>query len=356
VGLTIASLVNLKGALVRSDETHIFQAIGPFLFLFLVSMYFMQGQRLLSYMGFILLGLMAAHSLRYASIVTGQLKQPILAGANLARQWQALHESEVDRRSIVPEALEQAIDPRKQILNFPYNNVMAIALGRPSLAPILQTYAAFNEDLQQLYVRELALNRDSTEIIYGPDGLVSYQVSDVQSITRTPIIFKYMFENYTLKTDQAFAGGYVVLTPRPHARSAVATSLAYTTRASGGDITLALDRPAACGLLEFDASIHYPATAVLGRPNPVVLRFYHGDQLLAQGNLVAIERGRPFSTFFYIGPPEHFSQLFADQASADANTVFDRMEISPEPHDIFGVAPDSVTIGNLRCVQPPLAH
>src|SRR5262249_26784442 len=137
LGLFIVSIISLKSAFVRSDEVHIFQAIGPFLFLFLLMICLIEGKTLLRYTGYALLALVTVCSIYYGTLVSAHLKTPVLQVTNLAYQWHGLLDTEVDRRSIVPKEFEGMIDLRKNVLNFPYDNVIAIAMNRPSLAPIL---------------------------------------------------------------------------------------------------------------------------------------------------------------------------------------------------------------------------
>jgi len=350
-GLLITSIISLKSALIRSDAPHIFQAMGPFLFLLLLSIHFLEKRPLLRYTGYALMALLVAISVWYSPFVGYQFKTTTLETFDLGYQWRKVYKTEVDLRSIVPKPFEDAVDHSKKLLNFPYDSLIAIAMGQPSLAPVLQTYAAFNEDMQKRYVSELDKYRDDTEIIYALDKVVAYQIGDVQSITRSPLIFKYILEHFKLKTNQVFRDGYLVLAARQEPVPMQTTALPYEAQTNGNGTNIVLREPASCGLLQLDVTLHYPMTAVLGRPNPLMLQVYHGEELLAENNLVAIENGRTFSTFIYIGTPERFGEVFRDAPSSDFDVTFDRISVSPANHDLLGVNPDLATISNLRCVQ-----
>ena len=161
----------------------------------------------------------------------------------------------------------------------------------------------------------------------------------------------HIFEHFKLKTDEVFRDGYLVLTARREPARILTTTLLYDIQTGGNGTDMVLRQPATCGLLQMDVALHYPTAAMLGRPNPLTLSIYHGEELLAKNNLVAIENGRTFSTFFYIGSPERFDQLFRDTPRFDPDVAFDRIQITPADHDLLGVNPDQMAISNLRCVQ-----
>lgn len=349
LGLSLIALVHFKGALVRSDAGHITTSSSLLAFLFLLMIYLTNDNRFRQLIGVALLALLVfAWSPSYLKQFD-DLSQLIAGATGLAQKWREARASASPALEIAPPDLRAAVDPRAGIVDFPYDNVIAMALGQPSVAPILQPYAAFDERLQTDYVDQLRARQAQIEIVYGMDRLVVDPTGGVQYVTRLPRIFAYIYENFRLKTNAVFRRGYVVLAPRAQPRPLAQTPIAYDARASGGALDLALRRPASCALLAMDVTMRYPATAALGRPNDLTIQVRNGARTLVKSKIIAVEPKRQFTTFLYIGPTRRFYQLFGDGDRPGPVATFDRVSVAPSPGDIFSVDPSSFDVTNLRC-------
>lgn len=352
LGILIAAGLTFKSALVRSGVEHIAIGIVILIFLFGLSLTFRRQARFSWSLGGSLLILFLMLWPRTQSLESFLILPEIISGRfSLAEKWQQIRNSQADPQLIASPQLRAAVDPQKIIVNFPYQNVQAMALGQKSLAPVLQTYAAFDEQLQQYYVAVLARSQPDLEVIYGIDPLGAWPVDGVQTVTRVPIIFKYLVENFRLKTTDLF-NNYVVLEPRTSPQPLSITPLAYTQAPIDQGFELRLSQPALCSLAELELLIHYPVTSVFGRPRGLTVQAWDNENELFQNQVVAIETGRSFSTFFYLGRAESFHGLFDDQGRIETRTTFDRLTLRRAAVTLFDVYPSQVEVSALRCVQP----
>jgi len=352
LGGLIAAGLTFKSALVRSELPHIAIGMAIFIFLFGLSLTFMRQARFSQLAGGSLLILFLMIWPYTQSLESFLILPEIASGrVSLAEKWQHIRSIQVDPQIIASPPLRAAVDSQKIIVDFPYQNVLAMALGQKSLAPVLQAYAAFDEPLQQNYVAVLARSQPDLEVIYGIDPLGAWPVDGVQNVTRVPIIFKYLVENFKLKTTEVF-NNYVVLEPRPSPQPLLITSLAYTQTPIDQGFELRLSQPALCSLAELELLIRYPITSLVGRPTGLTVQAWNAENELFQTRLVAIETGRSFSTFFYLGRSESFQGLFDDQGRIETRTPFDRLTLRRPAATLFDVYPSQVQVSALRCVQP----
>src|SRR5207249_7670700 len=90
------------------------------------------------------------------------------------------------------------------ILAFPYDNYISVGLRRPFFAPVLESYAASTEALDQYYVRALDRQRRAgLEIVYGLD----IPVGGLQATTRSPTVFEYVYKNFEIVSSGEHADG-----------------------------------------------------------------------------------------------------------------------------------------------------
>jgi len=353
LGILIAAGLTFKSALVRSGLGHIVVGIVILIFLLGLSLMLMRAERFLQSVGSSLLILFLMIWPHVPSFETLLILPEVASGqVSLAEKWQQIRNIQVDPQLIASPQLRAAVDSQKIIVDFPYQNVMAIALGQKSLAPVLQTYAAFDEQLQQYYVQALARHRLDVEVIYGIDSLGAWQVDGVQNVTRVPIIFQYLVENFKLKTTDLF-NGYAVLEPRASPQPLSITPLTYVQGPIDQGLEVRLSQPARCSLVELELLMRYPITSVFGRPAGLTVKAWNNENEISQTRLVAIETGRSFSTFFYLGRPERFEGLFDDQGRIETRAIFNRLTLQRSAATLFDVYPSQVTVQALHCVQQP---
>lgn len=351
LGLGVAAALNLKSTLVRSDTGHIIMACSPLIFFFLVLLCLSSWRSPLRYMGLAMLIVV----LLYWPNVQISTVQQIGAIANgqlsVRTKWREIHMPAVQAEWIAPKSLQDALDPGSQIVNFPYDNVIAMASGHRSLAPILQTYSAHTELLQRHYVDILQRQQSSVEIIYGLDGQSVGGIDGVQNISRVPRIFEYILKNFEMKTPEIYRNGYILLHPRPQPRDLGERPISFHAEATPQGQAFILDAPNTCRVLDLELEMHYPIMAAIGKPRELVATIYNGDAKVAQGNLVAIERAHPFHTYLYIGQSKAFWELFSPTAGPDSRSDFTEITINQPPASIFDVEAQGVRLHSLHCVD-----
>ncbi|MFQ3683983.1 hypothetical protein [Roseiflexus sp.] len=363
--LLIAGVVFFRGAITRSDEGHIFDASDILLFLFLVLVISFsvetslwrdgsrQVQRRLRLFGLILLVLLASWW-RVNTYVFRNLIDIMTGQVSLREKVEQIWSTRADIEALAPSSLREALDDNKQVVNFPYANYIGMALGKPTLAPILQSYAALNEQLQRLYVDRLRAAQSQVEVIYAIEGVSNgAAIDNVQYASRLPVIVEYLIEHFHLKYDRVFSDGLYVLAPREAPIELLRRDVAFELVRSSDVITITADSQM-CAFLEMDLMIDYPVISLAGRPRALIATFIDNGKTVLTTRLVAIEEGRPFATLVYLGQPHGFSRVFADEYHQDMVGVFDTVVIGLEPASLFSVSPSRVAVGGLRCVNLPL--
>lgn len=353
-GLFIAGSILMKGAITRSDLGHILGSFGIHVILLILiisnsAIYYMR------IIGIVLLVLLVAvwspknisgidRILRLAS---GQM--------TLKDKAQEVWATSADIAGLAPSELRDGLGKDKQIVNFPWANYLAMALDMPTFAPVLQTYAAHDEQLQRMYVNRLQAVRSQVEVIYAIDGVSRFAggVDGVQNVSRVPIIAEYLIEHFRLKHSRVFGDGLYVLTPREQPIELQRSNLPFTSIRNDDILSVQIDGAATCTFAELELIIDYPITAIAGRPNALVATVSHNSAPVLSTNLVAIEDGRPFTTLVYLGQPYAYSQVFADHSYPDTFGTFDAVMLAPAPVSLFTVNPSRLEVVGLRCVTVP---
>jgi hypothetical protein len=350
LGILITAGLTFKSAMIRSDLWHVLLGSTLFIFLFLLWLCLKNGKPVFQTSGQFLFALfLLAWPIGNLLPIFPVLTRVGSGEVSLVEKWRQIRGAQFDAYALATAELRAAIDPEKSIVNFPYDNVLAIAIGQKSFAPVLQTYAAFNEDLQHKYVQEIARRPTAVEVIYGIDGLGAFAMDGVQNISRVPVIFRYLAENFRLKTGAIF-NGRIVLEARTQPRPLPLSPLTYEIQNTPPRLDVLLPQPASCALLELELLIHYPSVAILGRPTKPILQVWDGDTLVLENQLTVIETTRKFSTFVYLGTPESFPSLFADNADDHRPRTFDHLRLDMPDPTLFDIYPSRMEIENLQCL------
>jgi hypothetical protein len=354
LGLAVATLVFFKSAIVRSETTKILMSATPLIVLFLLLVADSLAERRFSFGALcLLLVTIAAWPIPTGVIGLGTLAEAAVRPALIGERLSAVWNHRAPREAIVPPALQQELAPDSAILNFPYENMMAMALGRPNITPFLQPYAAHSLEHQQLYVDRAAPLKDRTEIIYSLDAITSGEVDIIQNVARSPLLFDYFYNNFTLKTGVVHNNGFFVLRPRRASEPAAlpVTPLPFSFEQEGELRRVRLERPESCTLLKLTLTVDYPPTALLGRPTTLRTEVRYGEQPVLDRRLPAIEQGRPFSTYLYIGDPREFYRVYDVEPGTASIAVLDQIVITDVAFGPFDVKPRSVRVHDLGCVN-----
>lgn len=330
LALSAASLIVLKGALVRADMTHIVgSAVLAWLFCVMV---FLDGRSRLLWRG---LGLAAAVVAAIAFGVDTQWARVVASEpGSIARKVRDAQTSPpIDPAALSAEKLQRRPE-LEWMLAYPFGNHLAIAANRKSLAPIIQSYSAHNAHSQRRFVEELERVFGRLQVLYGTDGGLVWPIDGVPTPTRTPQIFRYLLEHYELAATEPILSTFHLLDPRAVRRPLVAQTLATGP----------------CALLEVDLQIDYPATASLGRPSGLLLRV-ESEEGVREVRAVPIEAGRRFSTLVFLGGAEDQAfRLFGAQHRVGLRVK--AVSVRPEAGSRFSVAPRRAEVLDARCVVP----
>jgi len=352
LSLTFCAAASLKSALIRSDLGHITQGLSPAVVLFLVLGLGWPIPRAMKTLWMTLFAALllawpwagASAFLHFKSVFDGTVSLP----AKVERILSACSKIEEAVPPELPLTVEHARN--RPVLVFPYQNSIGIALQRPLVAPVLLAINAGTEALQKYYVDALDRAGPDTEIIYGVDTIGSSPIDSVQSISRTPLIFEYLWRSYELVPGQKSGTGFYLLKKRPRPKDLHIRELKFrTVHAGDKGIEAILDEPAACSTVRFDLKIRYPAARVLGRAAGLEVAFSRGGAAVLRSALVPIEISRVFSTDVSLAGPDHFIEIFGP--APPPGRIFDRVQFTPRPSDWLGWPPNQVDVVSIKCLE-----
>ena len=237
------------------------------------------------------------------------------------------------------------------ILAFPYDNYISVGQRRRFFAPVLESYAASTEPLERYYVRALdSRRRSGLEIVYGPDRGAVSSVDDVQAITRTPIIFEYLYKHFELASNEEHADAHYILRPRLQPREVATEPFKFSIPQQSSDSgILRLDAPSACGLVLLEIRIDYAKNPHVFRPGGIELTFSNRDQLVWQGSIKPLALNTSFVTYVSPLPPERFHQVFSQDAVQGVQ--WDKIQYHASSTDMLGSRASLIHIG-AQCVDP----
>ena len=211
--LTFAAVVWLQTALVRSDISQIVLAFTPVIVILslLAKMEWTSPARRVAWSAAAGAALLVWPSLNFSApadlvkVIHGQTTpRAAIRGIYAARPLGAGL-----RANRVTSALGRQDVP---MLAFPYDDYASLGPHRRFFAPVLESYAASTEPLEQYYVHALdSRRRTGLEIVYGLDKGAAPPVDGVQAITRTPAIFEYLYKHFELASNEEHADAHHIL-------------------------------------------------------------------------------------------------------------------------------------------------
>ncbi|MCL5273660.1 MAG: hypothetical protein M1434_02805 [Chloroflexi bacterium] len=352
IALTVYGSIQLKWGMVRSDIGHIVVAFIPLIIVFLM---LGKGWLRRENISVVWVTLLAALIVTYPLTSMGPFKQVqgwLQGTRSLRTQAARLMPQPTDPRSFLPPGLadDEAVS-LAPLVNFPNENELGLTLGRPMVVPILSILEVHSNELARLYIDRLQQQGNKLEVMYGLDNVVSYAIDGVQNISRAPLVWEFLYRNFELKSLRAYGNGFYILKRRSKSIDINATPLAFTvTRPDSSTLLLKLGYPASCSLVRIGATVSYPLTSFLGRPNTLNLQFRSGQQTVKQTGMVAVETTMPFSTYVSLMDDDRFYTVFG--AGKSQTKQWDSLQVMAKKTDILGVSPDRLEVDKIECVNP----
>ncbi len=359
--LLVVGVFQLKSAIVRSADTgHFLLACQPLVFLFLLLGYdwLETGTQKFAWLEivkrkFVWLGLVVLLVVSLPS--TGlqsfeQLAQIAGGKISLSLKLKDSLTHQVPQANIVPAGLLEATDPSKDVLIFPYEYHIGIGLNKKIVNPSIQAYIAHTTLLQEKYVEDLDHQKGQFEVVYGIDKFVSLPIDSVDNITRSPVIFDYIYHNFRLKTPELYGKGFMLLTPTPTRSDLQNTSLPFTSSGSvGTSLRYKLNQAVSCSLLRLTTRVTYPIFSLIGRPNQFNIRVSWGSTVLKKTGVLALKTAEEFSTYVQLFDNNKLLKVFGNEPVQ--KTKIDNLLISPKPTGLFEVNPSSFELSKIECVN-----
>ena len=341
-------LVSIRGGTVRSEAGHIIISLLPLIILLalLGADWLKKGQLSLHWCTAVLLLLIAFPGSNFQAF--NQLMTWAEGKSSLSTKLTTLTTRQTPPSKIVTAEMIAALDPDKTTLSFPSDNYIPIGLNQKIIAPVLQTYAAFTPTLQEAYVDQLERHKSSLQVIYGMDGIATGGLEGVPAISRVPYIFEYLYRNFEAKYPKLMDRGYLILKPRSSSVSLEGESLVFENKVSSKEFKLA--KPATCSIVRLQLKINYPITINFGRPTHLKLSFFDSGKLLTQANIVPLEPGKEFSTYFSLMDADQFQNIFITGTSVQSKQ-WDSLTFEPIANAFLDVSPSSVVVNKLECME-----
>jgi hypothetical protein len=355
--LACAALVWLETALVRSDISQIVVAFTPVMVILslLAKMEWTSPARRLAWSAAAGGALLVWPSLNL-SAPPDLVK--VIRGETTARA--AIRDIHATKRPIDAGLRASLVTPdlagRRDVslLAFPSNNYITLGLRpRPRFfAPVLESYAASTEPLERYYVRALDQRRRAgLEIVYGPDEGGTPAVGDVEAITRTPIIFEYLYKHFELAGNGEHADAHYILRPRPQPREVATEPLKFSIPQQSSDSgILRLDAPSTCGLVLLEIRIDYAKNPHVFRPGGIELTFSNKDQLVWHSSIKPLAPNGSFVTYISPLPPARFHQVFSQ--GPVQGVQWDKIEYHASSTDLLGSRATFIHVRAAQCVDP----
>ncbi|PYS05079.1 MAG: hypothetical protein DMG16_00820 [Acidobacteria bacterium] len=238
------------------------------------------------------------------------------------------------------------------ILAFPYDNYISVGLRRPFFAPVLESYAASTEALEQYYVRALDRQRRAgLEIVYGLDKDLVPTVDGIQAITRSPIVFEYVYKHFEIVSNEQHTDAHYILRPRRQPRDTAMEELRFSIPRQVVDSgILKLNVPSACGLVQLETRIEYAKNPRIFRPSGIELSLSNSDRAVWQGAVRPLKPSETFVTYISPLPPQTFHKVFGE--GPVQNMKWDKLEYHAFRADFLGSPATRIDVTAIRCVDP----
>jgi hypothetical protein len=348
-GLTFAAVIWVKTAFVTSDTAHIVTAFTPTA---------------------VILALLATRDLRskharvawLVAMLTLLLVWPsfnLQAPADIVQ----LVRGKVPLRSAVQnlyapqppaEASVIAMDGGREnipILTIPFDTHLAARARRPFFAPVLETYDASTGPLERYYIEAVDKRRQQgLDVIYESAGLFP-RGDGIQSITRTPRIFEYLYRNFEFIGNQDRSTGSFELRQRREPREIPDEPLQFSVPQQLTDSgTLRLSTASACGVIKLQVRLRYNKSPLLFRPSGVQLTMRGGGQTIWTGSVRPLETNETFTTYISPLPQATFHTVFGPDPVAVRK--WDEIEYRYQPAGLLGARPTRITVEAIQCLDP----
>jgi len=238
------------------------------------------------------------------------------------------------------------------MLAFPYDDYASLGPHRRFVAPVLESYAASTEPLEQYYVHALdSRRRTGLEIVYGLDKGAVLPVDGVQAITRTPAVFEYLYKHFELASNEEHADAHYILRRRVQPRDAAMEPLKFWIPQQSSDSgILKLDAPSSCGLVLLEIRIDYVKNPHIFRPAGIDLSFSNNDQPVWQGSITPLEPNESFVTYVSPLPPASFHKVFGQDPVQGVQ--WDKIAYHASSADMLGSRASLIHVGAIQCVDP----
>ena len=343
------SLLALKGATTRSDSGHVALGLAPALLLCVLVAVGPGGSRRVRVA-------VAALAVAAAMLYPGR---PAVARAAAVETWNPIGAARSLRRveparDLFPARVVAlaARRPDAPLAVFPLRIGLAALAGRPLVAIVDQLYAAHTPEMQERVAVGLDRAGPELEVIFGLDRHGTWAVDGVPSIARSPVVFEYLLRHFDARPAEVLDGGQLLLARRSRERALRWRDVGAGELASagGGRRRSRFATPRPCPLMRLTLRLGYPPAARIGWPAGVRVRATAAGREVIAARLVPLELGRRFRVDLSPLGGERFARLFFPGVPPTGPRI-DALELAAEDGGPFGVAPESIELLGVQCLE-----
>jgi hypothetical protein len=166
-------------------------------------------------------------------------------------------------------------------------------------------------------------------------------------VTRLPILFRYLYENFQLRDARKYGDGFYILDSRTTPNKMIFSPVTTEVIQDAGRVLLRPAEPTACLLVSLDLIITYPRSILLRRPSGAVVTSHFEGKVVQSSRLVPLDNGKKFSSIISLMNPAEFSQLFGD--SELRSPWWDEIEIQFQAIDLVDTLPSTIEVLSVGC-------
>jgi hypothetical protein len=264
---------------------------------------------------------------------------------SLVRKIATLRTSTADPAHLLPPELTlRALQSERPLLPFPHEDYIPVVLHRPVLAPVFQSFQASVPSLHRFYIQQMEKAGDDLDVMYG----VNSDLDGVQSISRVPPVFEYLYRNFRLADDKQTGCRFCVLRRNATPFELKSTPVSFQPASTNHGLEIHPTAPAACSLLRLNIQIDYSLARFIGHTTPLDVSVEQTKSAVLNTRIVPIEVNKPFSTYVSLIPPGMFYAVF--QHTSAPQFPWDTLRIDSHAVDWAGVAPSSIRVDRIDCI------
>jgi len=348
-GLTFAAVIWVKTAFITSDIPQIVAAFTPMVvILTLLATRDLQSKHLrVSWIAVVVMLLLVWPSFNVQA--PANMVQLIRGEVPMRSALRNIYAQRPAEANLIPT--NNDIRQDIPLLTVPRDTHVAARARRALFAPVLETSAASTRSLERYYIEAMEKRRrQGFDIIYESENQLP-RIDGIQSITRTPGIFEYLYKHFDLVGNYDHGTGPYELQQRREPREIPYDPLPFSIPQQVTDSgTVKLSTASACGVVKLQMRLRFAKSPFFFRPTGVQLTMRGGGQTIWTGTVRPLETTDSFTTYISPMPEATFHKVFGPDPVPLQK--WDELEYRYLPADVLGARPTRISVEAIQCLDP----